>query len=224
MCSCMQLMQCGRRAGGSAFVYSRISSLQSTCEDSHMHTGRVCVTLERVGESWRVVGWGGNPERKALVRSGTMVAMDTTAGRGAPACRASPPSGEVALRSIGGGLAHCLLTHTDAMGEKKRVVQLRPRNRPSSFTPHTSEWGSRCAGQIHTSFTQCFSNPMHHFPNWKKVFSWVRWWRVGRWALGSTGTFYCLPTSRNFLFSCSNQLDFSSQQGKVSQVSYQTLF
>lgn len=87
--------------------------------------------VRRVGES---MGGGVHPERKASGRGGTMVAMDTTAGRGAPACRVAPPSGEVALRSAGGGVTHCLLKHTNAKEElKKKFSSSVP-----SIVPQTS--------------------------------------------------------------------------------------
>lgn len=125
-------------------VYSRISSPQSTCDVSHALRRCLCDS----GESGRV-GAGVHPERKASgVAGGTMVAMDTTTGRGAPACRVAALSGEVALRPAGRGAAYCLLKHTNAEElRKKKVLQLRPWNRPSSFTP--SERKPLCRTETH---------------------------------------------------------------------------
>lgn len=48
--------------------------------------------------------------------------------------------------------------------------------------------------------------------------------RVCVWRGGGTGTFYCLPTNRNFLFSCSSQTDLEQSTGKCLRSSLSDTF
>lgn len=88
-----------------------------------------------------------------------MVVMDTTAARGAPACRAAPPSGEVTLRSAGESLIVSSKTPTPGK-EKERKKKFSSFVIPAASAPGEEATDPR---QKYTSLTHCFSNLPHHF-------------------------------------------------------------